>query len=204
MIRFPALNLIALVLLCAPASDAVALTAEDENDIARIEAYLNGIHTMKGRFLQVADDGTMANGAFYLSRPRRFRFEYAPPNPILLVGDGLWLIFHDRELGQVSRVPLASSPLSLLIGDDVSLSAHAAVTAIVREPGVIRLTLRDPDEPEQGELTLVLTEPPLTLRQWSVTDAQGLTTRVSLFGAEANVPLDAELFTFTDPPPGRR
>jgi outer membrane lipoprotein-sorting protein len=158
---------------------------------------------MKGRFLQDAADGVIANGVFYLRRPRRFRFEYAPPSPVLLVGDGLWLIFHDRELGQVSRVPLISSPLSLLIDDEVSLTDHTALTSIVREPGVIRITLNDPEKPEQGELTLVLTDPPLALRQWVVTDAQGLTTRISLFETETNVPLEAKLFTFTDPPPGR-
>ena len=203
MLRFVALTLVACTLWGALASGAMAQSAQDEHDIARIEAYLNDIRTMRGRFLQVAADGAMANGVFYLRRPRRFRFEYAPPSPVLLVGDGLWLIFHDRELGQVSRVPLTSSPLSLLIDNEVSLTDHAAHASIVREPGVIRITLNDPEEPEQGELTLVLTDPPLALRQWHVTDAQGLTTRISLFETEANVPLEAKLFTFSDPPPGR-
>ena len=203
MFRFLTLTLATCTLWGTLASGAMAQSAQDEHDIARIEAYLNDIRTMKGRFLQVAADGAMANGVFYLRRPRRFRFEYAPPSPVLLVGDGLWLIFHDRELGQVSRVPLTSSPLGLLIDDEVSLTDHAAIISIVREPGIIRITLNDPEKPEQGELTLVLADPPLALRQWLVTDAQGLTTRISLFETEANVPLDAKLFTFSDPPPGR-
>ena len=203
MFRFLTLTLAICTLWATLASGAMAQSAQDEHDIARIEAYLNDIRTMKGRFLQVAADGAMTNGVFYLRRPRRFRFEYAPPSPVLLVGDGLWLIFHDRELGQVSRVPLTSSPLGLLIDDEVSLTDHAAIIFIVREPGIIRIALNDPEKPEQGELTLVLTDPPLALRQWLVTDAQGLTTRISLFETESNVPLDAKLFTFSDPPPGR-
>lgn len=191
--------------LAATAGASVAVPAEqlserDRADIARVEAHLNSVKTMTGRFLQVAADGAISEGRFYLRRPRRFRFEYDPPSPILLVGDGLWLVFHDRELGQVSRVPLASSPLAVLVDRQISLGGRTGIKAVRRQPGLIRLTLYDRDKPENGELALILSDPPLALRQWAVTDAQGLVTRVSLFDTEINVPLKAELFVFIDPP----
>jgi len=40
----------------------IALTAQDRADIARIETYLNGLKTLKARFLQVAPDGRTSQG----------------------------------------------------------------------------------------------------------------------------------------------
>lgn len=187
-----------------PGSHTLAQEETDLDYILRIQTYLNSIQTMRGRFIQVASDGDTSDGIFYLKRPRRFRFEYTPPNPILLVGDGLWLIFHDRELGQTSRMPIASSPLGLLLGNNISLTKQTTVTEIKRESGIIKITLQDARKGAQGAVTLVLSSPPLRLRQWLVTDAQGLTTKVTIFETETNIPIEAKIFTFTDPPPGRR
>jgi len=60
-------------------------------DIARVEAYMNGLHTLKSRFLQVAPDGSTAGGVAWVDRPGRMRFQYDPPSPLLLVaGHGLF------------------------------------------------------------------------------------------------------------------
>ena len=42
----------------------------DQADIARIEAYLNTIRTMKSRFLQVSSDGDYSEGTLYFSKLR--------------------------------------------------------------------------------------------------------------------------------------
>jgi len=191
--------------LVAAAGASAALPAEqlsdrDRADVARIEAHLNSVKTMTGRFLQVAADGTTSEGRFYLRRPRRFRFEYDPPSPVLLIGDGLWLVFHDRELDQVSRMPIGSSPLAVLVDRQISLGGRTGIKAVQRQTGLIRLTLYERDKPDHGELALVLSDPPLALRQWAVTDAQGLVTRVSLFDTEINLPLKPDLFVFIEPP----
>ncbi len=65
----------------ARAADAVpALSEADRTDLARIEAYLNGLTTMQARFLQFSSDGCYAEGHIYVERPGRMRIEYDPPN----------------------------------------------------------------------------------------------------------------------------
>ena len=84
-------SLLALGLLPLAASprtasaQAKALTPQDRADIARIEAYLDTLRTLKGRFLQVAPNGATSGGNAWLERPGRMRFEYDPPAPFLLV-----------------------------------------------------------------------------------------------------------------------
>src|SRR3546814_19319247 len=73
-----------LNLLSVASAEAAALSAEDRADVARVEAYLNGITSMKSSFLQSSSTGPVARGTVWLRRPGRMRFEYDPPSPILL------------------------------------------------------------------------------------------------------------------------
>jgi len=91
-----------------------ALSAEEQADVARIEEYLNGISTLSSEYYQINPDGSVAQGMFYLSRPGKLRFEYVPPSPLLVVGDGVWLHYYDRELGQVNDYPIDKTPIGVL------------------------------------------------------------------------------------------
>ena len=113
----------------APAMRPATLSAQDRADIARIEAYLNALRTMRSRFLQVAPDGQVTEGNAWIQRPGRMRFEYDPPSPLLLVagnGNGL---FYDKSLKQVSYFPLSSTPLGILLSDNLKLAGEGTVAA---------------------------------------------------------------------------
>ncbi len=177
----------------------VAQTPQDRADIARVEAYLNGVHTLKARFEQIAPNGGTSGGVAWLQRPGRMRFQYDPPSPFLLVaGHGL-LVFNDSKLGQTSNVPLTRTPLGLLLQDNLKLSGDITVTQVVRYPGQLQVTLLRTASPAEGSLTLVFADAPLVLRSWVVLDAQRQQTRVSLIDPQLGGQFDQALFTFIDP-----
>lgn len=180
-------------------AQAAALTAQDRADLARIEAYLDTLRSLKARFLQVAPDGSTAGGTAWLERPGRMRFQYDPPSPLLLVAGAGLVVFHDAELEQTSNIPLGSTPLGILLADHVRLSGNVTVQAIQRQPGQIQVTIYRTATPGDGTLTLVFADNPLSLRQWEVVDAQRKETRVSLFNVELGGHFDANLFYFVDP-----
>jgi outer membrane lipoprotein-sorting protein len=176
------------------------LTAEGRTEIGRIEAYLNGLVTLEARFLQVTSTGEYAAGKVYIQRPGRLRIEYDPPVPVLIVANRGLLNYLDKELEQVSRVPLDSTPAGLLVRDRISLlSDEFIVTDFERESQALRLTVVHASDPQEGSLTLVLADRPLELKKWMVTDAQGVTTTVSLMDARVGIRPDPELFEFKDP-----
>ena len=111
------LALAAIVLGAPPvqAASAAVLSDADRAAVARVERYLNDIQSLRARFLQVAPDGSLSQGRFFMKRPGRLRFEYDPPTPLLVITDGIWVIFYDHEIDQVSRVPLSSTPLEVLV-----------------------------------------------------------------------------------------
>ena len=83
---------------------SIPLTARDEYDLKRIKEYLERIKTLKGNFLQIDTKGIAKSGKVFIERPGRLRFEYDPPEPILLIADGLYLIYIDKDLEQVTHV----------------------------------------------------------------------------------------------------
>ena len=185
----------------ADAQDVVpaVLDRDEKEALAAVERYLNAIHSLKADFLQVGPEGGLARGVIYLRRPGRLRVEYAPPVPVLIVGDGFLLHYHDRELGQVNDWAIFDTPLGALTSAEVRFDDDLVVTAIARRAGRIEITVVQGGDPGVGSLTLIFETEPLVLRQWRVTDAQGLVTTVSLLGLETNVALRPALFVFDDP-----
>ena len=174
-------------------------TAQDQADIARIEAYLDTLRTLKARFLQVAPNGAISQGTAWLDRPGRMRFEYDPPSPLLLVaGHGL-VVFHDKQLNQTSNIPLSQTPLGILLAANVKLSGGVTVTDIQHQPGQIQVSVVRTASPGDGTLTLIFADNPLALRQWTVLDAQRQETRVTLFNVQTGSSFDPKLFEFVDP-----
>lgn len=178
---------------------AAALTPQDRADVARIEAYLNSVRALQSRFFQVAPDGRTSGGQAWLVRPGRLRFEYDPPAPFLLVGGNGLLVFHDKQLKQTSNVPLSSTPLGLLLQDNLRLAGDVTITALQRLPSQIQVTLVRTRAPQEGSLTLIFADNPLALRQWVVTDAQRLETRITLTDVRLGGNYDNKLFEFVDP-----
>ena len=188
-----------LLASAARAQAPAALTSQDRADIARVESYLNGIRTLHARFRQIAPNGGTSEGQAWLERPGRLRFEYDPPSPFLLVGGHGLLVFHDSRLRQTSNIPLSSTPLGLLLQDNIRLSGDVTVTGLTRAPGQLQLQLLRTKSPADGTLTLVFADAPLALRQWSVVDAQRQETRITLYNIEFGGTFNQKLFEFIDP-----
>jgi outer membrane lipoprotein-sorting protein len=188
-----------LLLALAPLLAGAAPGPKDAADLARIQAYLNSLRTLKARFMQVAPNGAVSQGLAWLQRPGRMRFQYDPPTPLLLVaGHGLF-VFYDRDLKQTTNLPLGSTPLGILLRENLTLSGDVSVTDIDRQPGLIAITLIRTASPGDGSLTLVFADDPLALRQWTVLDAQGRATRVTLYDVELGGSFDQDMFSFVDP-----
>ena len=177
---------------------AAALTAQDMADLRRITAYLTGIRTMAGRFRQIASDGTTATGSLWMVRPGRMRFEYDPPSPILLIADQSYVYYVDKQLAQMSKIGLKSTPAWFLLRDPITFD-DLVVTRFERGANLLRVTVVAPAEPDNGSLTMVFGNEPLALRQWTIVDQQRRATTVSIYDAQFGIALDPELFVYRDP-----
>jgi outer membrane lipoprotein-sorting protein len=180
------------------APPAAPLTAQDQADLQRIAAYLNSIGTMTARFHQRTANGGTASGWLWMERPGRMRFQYDPPNPILLIADRFYVYYIDTQLAEVSEVGLKSTPAWFLLRVPISFS-DLEVTRFDRVGDMVRITVIDPNEPDKGSLTMTFTNNPLSLLQWTVVDQQRHVTRVSLSQQQFGMALDPNLFVYQNP-----
>ena len=189
----------ALATLSAAAVAAPApapLTAPDTLVLQRVAAYLNGIRTMTAGFQQIANNGAVSTGQLWVARPGRMRFEYEPPNPITLLADTASVYYWDKQLNQISKYELSSTPAWFFLRDPISFGADVIVSRFEHVGGAVGVTVVESAQPDAGSLTLVFTENPLTLVQWRVVDQQGKTTIVNLSDLQFGMALDPKLFLY--------
>lgn len=195
------LFLTAAVAAAPIAAFAQATDPRDAADIARVEAYLDTVRTLDSRFLQIGPDGGVAEGRFLLSRPGKLRLEYDPPNPNLFVSDGSAFVHIDKRLSTIAYLPIDATPAGVLVRNSIRLSGDVSVAAIERSPAALRVALIQTKDPRAGRLVLTFADRPLSLAGWSVVDAQGLMTRLTLVAPKFDVAFLASDFTFFDPRP---
>lgn len=183
----------------AETAPAVILSDTDYADLRRVEDYLNAIRTLQTRFQQYSANGGLAWGTIYLKRPGRLRVEYDPPVPALLVADGYVVTYYDSELDQISQLPLGSTPAWFLLRDRVTLTEGITITAVERAPGALRIAMHQTDEAEGGSVSLIFSDAPLVLRQWTMIDGTGKEVRVGLDRTSIGVELSNNLFATPRP-----
>lgn len=159
---------------------------------------MSRVETASGRFVQVDATGSLSEGNFFLQRPGRMRFEYDDPVPILIAADGVTVAMRDEELETVDRVPLAATPLGLLLDDSLDFETEADVIRVQRANGIVAITVVDPTDEAEGELTLIFNAGSYDLLAWRVLDANGGLTTVELQDVTTGMTLNPRLFIVDD------
>jgi outer membrane lipoprotein-sorting protein len=177
---------------------AAALSPDQSAAVRQAVRYLNRLTTLKARFIQISSNGAYAEGEVIVQRPGKMRFDYDPPHPVLIIANGLSLLFYDREVKQASFLPLWETPLWFLIREEVTLSEDILVSAVEQSLGTLRITIADKERPDAGNVTLVFSDRPLDLKKWEITDAQGIVTQVSLINPRYGVEVDPLAFDYSD------
>ena len=189
---------IGATLWMAPAQ-AEELRGDDaEEALAKVEAYLNEIRTFSARFEQIDSRGRRASGRVYVQKPGKLRFEYDPPVPILIVANGNFLIHYDKELESATYLNQRDTPAWFLVAPDIELHGDVTVTGVERDGGKLRVGLTKTSSPDDGAATLIFTENPFRLVEWSITDQQGVTTDVALKDVLIGGEVDRKLFEFSE------
>src|SRR5665213_928592 len=193
-----------LLLTATPPANAappppVQLTPQDTAELQKIAVYLDGIRTATAKFQQATAKGGDATGYLWMSRPGKMRFQYDPPNQLLLFADSFYVYSWDPDLKQMSKVGLKSTPAWFLLRDPISFTDGVVVTRFEHSGNTIRVTVAQSAEPDAGSLTMVFTENPLVLRQWTVVDQRGGVTSVALSQLQYGMALDPKLFQYQDP-----
>jgi outer membrane lipoprotein-sorting protein len=187
----------------APAVEIVKVQAPGELDrnsiIDRVAKAMSDTKTVQGSFTQVDPAGAPSNGAFYISRPGKVRFEYTKPEPIFIVSDGTTVSIEEPKRKSYDAVPLTSTPLHLFLRANIDLKKDGSVADVQTSGGSYFVTLVDKTGEAEGKMILQFRQSDFELMGWRQVDGAGAETRVQLNNIQKNVSLKASLFVVKDP-----
>jgi len=164
-----------------------------EEALDRVNAYFNSLDAMSAYFVQKNPNGQQAEGTLSMRRPGQFHFAYAPPSTLEVVSDGRNVAIRDKKLGTNDVYPVGQTPLKFLVQDNIDLSRDTKVRDVqVGRDGMV--TVRFDDSATLGgtsKITLRFDSRANALKQWTIIDAQGYETSVTLSGLNATYRRDA-------------
>ena len=193
----PALAPAALAQSTAPVP--AKLTGDQQALVDKATAYIQGLSSAKGRFVQTDQRGTQTQGAFYMQRPGKARFAYDPPAGLLVVSNGNNVNIFDSRLKTYESYPLSKTPLNLLLAREVRLDRGVVITDVRPLADGFTIVAQDAKRQALGRISLDFSNSPVALMGWTVTDIKGGQIRVRLSDFAETSGLDPKLFVLTDP-----
>lgn len=176
----------------------IAGSAHAENaDLGKIESYLNNISTLEANFVQMSSNGGSAEGKIYIEKPSKIRMEYTAPDQLLIVGNGEYIIYNDKELDQITNIDYKDIPATMILSNKIKFDGkNLKVTDFYKDSGQTSVTVEMPNSPGVKPITLIFDNAPFRLKQWKVIDQQNIEVTISLFDAEQDKKLSENLFKF--------
>ncbi len=171
-----------------------ALTPEEQQLIAEIGAHNSAIRTMAGRFLQIDTNGGRSEGTFFLERPNKVAFRYAPPSreEIVSIGKGFYVL--NRKDETYYAYPQDTIPLRQFLGDQIDLLA-ANVINVTTTDGYISITVIDETVAGTVQVSLIFDTATKELAQWSLVEPSGAELTFSLYDVEKDVRIPPAFFS---------
>jgi len=189
------ITLIFSILIFTAENSFAAVSSED---VKKVEDYLNSIKTLSANFVQIASNGEKVEGRLYVEKPNKIRMEYNAPSNILIVGNGDYIVYYDKELEQITNIDYDDIPAALILANTVHIDGkELKVTDYDKDPGMTRMSLQYAKAGDLGPFTLVFANNPFELKQWKVITPQSLEVSLSLYDAVKDAKLDNALFKFS-------
>jgi outer membrane lipoprotein-sorting protein len=173
----------------------VTMPSMANDDVMRAETWFNKIRTISADFVQVASDGTSAEGELAFRRPSHMKITYGKGDELRLITSSVWLHIDRPDERLLTSYPVSETPLSLILADKVSLRLDGYDTRVLPSiAGIVRIQIGKDDGEGAGRLTLEFSEKPFQFRRWIVLDAAGIETSVTLQNIVYDQPIANEVF----------
>jgi outer membrane lipoprotein-sorting protein len=163
--------------------------------VARANAWLDSARVMTADFVQIGPDGRRSEGQLTVQRPGHMLFKYAQPARFEIVADGRSVAVIDHKLNTQDEYFIAQTPLKFLLSDHIDIARDTKVLSVAQDDTSVTIEIEDKATlGGTAHLELIFDPVSFALKQWTVIDAQGFQTVVTLFNIDLKTKPDPELF----------
>jgi outer membrane lipoprotein-sorting protein len=179
----------------AAPSRASTLNPKQRALLDKVSLYLSSVQTLIGNFVQIGPDGRRVEGTFWMQKPGKVRFRYKPPSSIDIIADGSSVVVRDYSLETADYYPLSQTPLRYLLADRIDLARDTDVISVSADDTFITVVVEETQLISgTSRLMMMFNAKTLALKQWTVTDSQGLDTTVAVYNLDTARKPDPSLF----------
>jgi outer membrane lipoprotein-sorting protein len=163
--------------------------------VQRANAWLEAARVMTADFVQIGPGGKRSEGQLSLQRPGRMLFKYATPPRFEIVADGRSVAIIDHKLNTQDEYFIAQTPLKFLLADHIDIARDTKVLSVAQDDSSVTIEIEDKTTlGGTAHLELIFDPATFALKQWTVIDAQGFQTIVTLFNIDLKTKPDPALF----------
>ena len=181
----------------SPKAAAGAISAAEA--VRRANSWLDSAHYLNADFVQIAPDGKRSEGRLYVERPGHMLFRYAPPARLEIIADGRSVAVRDQKLNTQDLYFIGQTPLKFLLSDHIDLARDTQVLRVASDEHAVTIEVEDKATlGGSADISLVFDPATFALKQWTVNDAQGFQTVVTLFNVDLSSKPDSGLFAINE------
>jgi outer membrane lipoprotein-sorting protein len=163
--------------------------------VHRANVWLDAARVMTADFVQIGPGGQRSEGELTVERPGRMLFKYAEPARFEIVADGRSVAVIDHKLNTQDEYFIAQTPLKFLLSDHIDIARDTRVLSVAQDERAVTIEIEDKATlGGTAHLELIFDPATFALKQWTVIDAQGFQTVVTLFNVDLKTKPDSALF----------
>ena len=160
---------------------------------------------MTADFVQIGPGGKRSEGQLVVERPGRMLFRYAAPARFEIVADGRSVAIIDHKLNTQDEYFISQTPLKFLLADQIDIAKDTRVLSVAQDDSSVTIEIEDKATlGGTAHLELIFDPATFALKQWTVIDAQGFQTVVTLFNLDLKTKPDPSLFHIDENLPTNR
>jgi outer membrane lipoprotein-sorting protein len=123
------------------------------------------------------------------------RFQFAPPDKLDIVADGRSVAVRDQKMDTQDLYFINQTPLKFLLADHIDLAKDTQVLRVETNDNDVSILIEDKATlGGSAQIDLLFDATTFALKQWTVHDAQGFDTVVTLFNLDLTTRPDESLF----------
>jgi outer membrane lipoprotein-sorting protein len=163
--------------------------------VRRANAWLESAQVLTADFVQIGPDHHRSEGKLTIERPGRMRFQFAPPEKLDIVADGRSVAVRDQKMDTQDLYFINQTPLKFLLADHIDLAKDTQVLRVETNDNDVSILIEDKATlGGSAQIDLLFDPTTFALKQWTVHDAQGFDTVVTLFNLDLTARPDESLF----------
>ena len=131
----------------------ITFGGESDDPLEQVKNYIQSIKSVAIEFDQVDVKNNRASGILIIDKPYKFRCNYYPPYPIVIIGNKNYVSLYDYEMEQLSRIKYRDNIFSFLLEDNLDLDNKFNVVSAEKVSNGYKLRVHNSDLNRTSEIT---------------------------------------------------